>query len=161
MEAWSNFFIAEAGATAALAGLVIVAISINLSQVLALPQLPGRAGETLVVLVGVLIISTLALVPGQPRWLLGTEWLAIGAVMWAFPTAMVVRGARLWAASQPLRQVVIRVSLMQAASLPIIIAGASMLLGHVGGIYWIVPGVVFSLVGAVVNTWVLLVEILR
>lgn len=40
---WKNFFIAEVGATAVLAGLAIVAISINLSRILAFPELPGRA----------------------------------------------------------------------------------------------------------------------
>jgi hypothetical protein len=30
-----------------------------------------------------------------------------------------------------------------------------------GGLYWLVPGVAFSLVVAVVNAWVLLVEVVR
>ena len=50
---WSNFFVAEVGAAAALTGLVMVAVSINLAQVLAVPTLPGRAAETLFLLMGV------------------------------------------------------------------------------------------------------------
>jgi hypothetical protein len=160
LQPWNNFFIAETGAAAALSGLVIVAISINLSQILAHPQLPGRAGETLLTLVGVLVVSTLALVPGQPRWLLASEWLGAGGAMWLLPTIMVLRGLRLWR-EQPLHWLWIRIVLMQAASLPFMIAGGATLLGAANGIYWIVPGVVFSLVGAVINTWVLLIEILR
>ena len=38
---WANFFVAEVGASAALSGLVVVAISINLSRILFFPQLPG------------------------------------------------------------------------------------------------------------------------
>ncbi|HEX3901634.1 MAG TPA: hypothetical protein VH853_02220 [Polyangia bacterium] len=42
---WESFFVAEVGAAAALTGLLFVAVSINLSKVLAFPQLPGRAGN--------------------------------------------------------------------------------------------------------------------
>ena len=48
---WSDFFVAQVGATAALAGLVVVAISINLQRILSFPQLPGRAAEMLILLV--------------------------------------------------------------------------------------------------------------
>jgi hypothetical protein len=40
-------------------------------------------------------------------------------------------------------------------------AGVSLLLRAGGGLYWLVPGVAFSLVVAVVNAWVLLVEVVR
>ena len=35
------------------------------------------------------------------------------------------------------------------------------LLAAGGGLYWLVPGLAFSLVVAVVNAWVLLVEVVR
>jgi hypothetical protein len=52
--AWASFFVAEVGAAAALNGLVIVAISINIQRILSFPQLPGRAAEMLIMLVGAL-----------------------------------------------------------------------------------------------------------
>jgi hypothetical protein len=73
---WQGLFIAEAGASAALAGLLFVAISINLARILQGAGLPGRAGEAIVLLVAVLVISTLALVPGQSPTVLGAELLA-------------------------------------------------------------------------------------
>ena len=79
-QAWSNFFVAEVGASAALTGLVIVAISINLATLVKNRPLSGRAGETVVQLAGVLLLSSLALVPGQPLWLLGVEFLGVGAL---------------------------------------------------------------------------------
>ncbi|HEY0107696.1 MAG TPA: hypothetical protein VGB91_16565, partial [Rhizomicrobium sp.] len=66
MGDWTAFFAAELGAAAALAGLVMVAISINLNRILADPVLPGRAVETLAAPTGVLVISSFALVPHQP-----------------------------------------------------------------------------------------------
>ena len=40
---WQTFFGAEMNATAALTGLVVVAMSVNLSRIMAHPLLPGRA----------------------------------------------------------------------------------------------------------------------
>jgi hypothetical protein len=40
-ERWHDLFVATAGAAAALAGLIFVAVSINLEQILKYPALPG------------------------------------------------------------------------------------------------------------------------
>ena len=48
-----------------------------------------------------------------------------------------------------------------AGTLPLVVGGASVLLEAGGGLYWIAAGIVFAIVGAVTNAWVLLVEILR
>src|SRR6202167_3453014 len=82
---WANFFVAEVGAAAALSGLIIVAISINLQRILSFPQLPGRAAEMLMMLVGALLACSVGLVPAQPMKLLGVEILAAGLLMTAAP----------------------------------------------------------------------------
>ena len=68
-EGWGELFLA-AGASAALAGLLFVAVSINLDRIIALRSPPGAALGSIVLLVAVLMVSTFALVPGQPRWVL-------------------------------------------------------------------------------------------
>ena len=40
VEPWSELFVATAGAGAALAGLVFVAVSINIDRILKLPGMP-------------------------------------------------------------------------------------------------------------------------
>jgi len=45
MTGWENFFIAEVGASAALAGLIFFGVSINLTGILSLPRLADRAPE--------------------------------------------------------------------------------------------------------------------
>lgn len=80
-EHWSDFFVAEIGATAALAGLLTVAISINLKAIVEGRLLSGRAAETILMLGGVLVLSTLALVPGQGVVALGYEELGLGVII--------------------------------------------------------------------------------
>jgi modulator of FtsH protease len=62
---WHDLFVASAGAAAALTGLIFVAVSINLAQILADRKLPTRAAETLSILVGLVLLSVFMLVPGQ------------------------------------------------------------------------------------------------
>jgi hypothetical protein len=73
LAAWAAFFTALTGAAAALAGLLFVAVSINLGNILkGATMLPARAAETLAMLLFVVISSGLALVP-QDTGLLGAE----------------------------------------------------------------------------------------
>ena len=159
-EGWASFFAAEAGASAALAGLLFVALSINLQRIVAFPHLPGRAAETLAMLVGVLIVSSVGLVPGESMAVLGVQYVIAGAVIWLFPTVNHLRRAALPRVTETWR-VVMSVVLAQAATLPIIVAGVLLLAGHPSGLYWLVAGVIFSLIASVLNAWILLVEIIR
>ena len=52
-EQWHDLFVAVAGASAALLGLLFVAVSINLERILSYKGLPERALETLLLLLGV------------------------------------------------------------------------------------------------------------
>ena len=160
-EGWGELFLAEAGASAALGGLLFVAVSINLERIVALRSLPGAALGTIVLLVAVLMVSTFGLVPAQPRWVFGSEVLVVGLVAWSILTGIWIRTLQAPIPNQPRFVPVISVVLTQAATLPMVVAGVSLLLEAGGGLYWLVPGVSFSLVVAVVNAWVLLVEVVR
>jgi modulator of FtsH protease len=160
MADWSGFFQAELGAAAALAGLVIVAISINVSRILADPSLPGRAAETLVSPSGVLIACSFALVPHQPAWVLGLEIAATGLVMASAPAFILFRVLR--SGTKVARGYVAgRTILASLSCLPFIVSGALICAGAPDALYWMVPGVIVSLLATVLNAWVLLVEILR
>ena len=86
-----SVFVAEVGASAALAGLVFVGVSINLDKVLHAPGLPGRAGEALIVLLAVLIVSSLLLGPAQGLTLIGLELVVVGLADWAAVVAIIRR----------------------------------------------------------------------
>jgi modulator of FtsH protease len=78
LAGWTDFFAADAGASAALAGLLFVAVSINLGRILEFSRLPLRAGEALVALLSVLFVATVGLVPGQSDYAYGLKVAAIG-----------------------------------------------------------------------------------
>lgn len=78
---WHAFFTGAIGASAALTGLLFVAISINLDQILKYPQLPGRAAGTLGTLLASLAASGFALAPGQSIHVLGWEILLVGSIV--------------------------------------------------------------------------------
>jgi hypothetical protein len=152
-------FVAMAGAAAALTGLIFVAVSINLEQVLKFPALPPRAVETLSVLIGLLVLSVFVLIPGQSLTALGVEMLVLGLVM---GTALLVKRIRLpRAAGQPLTWTVTPVGVILAATLPMAAAGISVLVRGGGGLYWLVAALILGFSGAVLNGWILLVEIHR
>ena len=81
---WGALFLAAAGATAALSGLIFVGLSVNIRTVLAADKregqnfLTGRALEALAALLLVLVISLVALVPLIPRGVLAAFILLAG-----------------------------------------------------------------------------------
>jgi hypothetical protein len=74
--AWTGFGTAVATAAAALAGLLFIAVSINIKQILETKSLPSRAAQTLILFATPLIVALLVVVPGQARPVLGAELLA-------------------------------------------------------------------------------------
>ncbi|MGO8886008.1 MAG: hypothetical protein ACLPUO_03780 [Streptosporangiaceae bacterium] len=84
VTAWGTFFAAEVGAAAALTGLLFVAAAIKLARILSFPKLPARAGETLAVLLLVVVTSSLALVP-QAAGALGIEVTAVALLFGGVP----------------------------------------------------------------------------
>lgn len=161
MTNWETFFAAEVGASAALPGLIFVGISINLTRILSLPRLlPNRALQSLIVLLSILLVSSLVLVPGQPVLLIGIEVLVTGLSAWTIVTVLSVNIVR-ESNTQYRRAHVSNLLLNQIVMLPYMIADIIMLVRGEDGLYWLVPAVIFSLIKAIADAWVLLVEINR
>jgi len=155
---WSNLFVAVAGASAALAGLLFVAVSVNVDRILTVKGLPERGMETIVLLLGVLLVSIVGLIPGQSEVALGVELLILGLVLGAFVGRLPTISQ---AAEVPSSWIVARWAMRALAVVPLILGGLTVLAEAGGGLYWVVAGIAFAIVGAVANAWVLLVEILR
>ena len=156
--AWHDFFLGTIGAAAALTGLLFVAISINLEQILTYPQLPGRAAGTLGILVGALVVSGLVLAPGQGTRALGIETATVGVIL-AVQAVWVARGAR--SADEAVSWRWEHLATLLLPGLVLLVGGVSLAVGRGGGLYWVFAGVLLAFVSASVNAWVLLVEIKR
>jgi tetrahydromethanopterin S-methyltransferase subunit D len=84
---WTDFSVAVVGASAALTGLLFVAVSINIEQILAVDALAGRALSTMILFVVPLLVGILVLVPDQSPAafgleLRGTGMAAGGGLLW-------------------------------------------------------------------------------
>jgi hypothetical protein len=159
-HAWVEFGVAVLGAAAVLMGLIFVAVSINLERVLAVRGLPGRAGESLIMFLGILLGSAFLLAPGQSREALGIELLVTGAVFVGSLLVVAVPGIQTMM-HQPRSWRITRVATAMAASVPVVIAGASLLGEWGGGLYWFLAAVVLAFATGIGNAWVILVEVVR
>ncbi len=157
---WQTFFSVQAGAAATLTGLVFVAVSINLSRIMEVQGLPGRAAESLLQLMQVFFVAGAALIPSQSFAALAEEILAISVVSWVIQTIAQIRYARS-RGGHPRLWLLSRTVMSQVSTVPFWVAGILLALRNPGGLYWLVPGIAFSFVAGVTSAWVLLVEILR
>lgn len=157
---WSDFGVAVAGAAAALAGLLFVAVSINIQRILSFPHLPTRAGQTLIMLVTPLVVSVLVLIPTQPRTALGAELIGVGLLGGGL-LGWLNRYATRAPEETPANWVGARFVPTLAIAVLLLVAGVTVLAQAGGGLYWVAPAVLVAFVAGLGNAWVLLVEILR
>jgi hypothetical protein len=155
---WENFFVAQVGASAALTGLLFVAVSINLAKILELPSLAGRAAETLIGLFVVLGVASFGLVPHVTRHTLGIEVLALWAVA-CFAIGRIQIGS--FRRREAVEYWRMRVMDSHTPLFAFLGGGISLLAGRGGGPYWLLAGTLSCFAASAVNAWVLLVEIQR
>lgn len=160
MNEWHDFYVAAAGAAAALSGLIFVALSINLTKILASAALPYRAIVSLTMLIAVLIVSLLILVPNQPSSALGWEISVLGITVWLIAIRVDLGNFRITTKEYKWQQLV-NLLFDQLSLLPYLVGGLRIIAIGEAGLYWIVLAVVFSFMKSTINAWILLVEINR
>jgi modulator of FtsH protease len=159
LDAWSEFNVAMASATAALAGLVIVAASVNIGEIVKSRTLTARLGTAIVLLLIALAVSALGLVPGIDAAWYGVLVLAMAAVALVFhgrTTVLIATDPDSSDRSRPGKYVL--------GFLPIVaylISGVLMLTDHSAALYAAAVGAILSIVSAIIVSWVALVEVLR
>jgi len=158
---WRSFFGAAAGAAAALAGLIFVALSVNIAEVLKFEHLPDRAAATLGALMLILTVSLATLAP-QPPLALGLEVLAFSAGVWWLQVRSGIAALRSGQTyGRPRVESAIELVTGQLQTLPFLVGGALLTASLGGGFYWLAGGALTVFIFSVINAWVLLIEILR
>jgi hypothetical protein len=152
---WTDFSVAVVGASAALTGLLFVAVSINIEQILAVDALAGRALSTMILFVVPLVVGTLVLVPGQSPTALGLELIGTGVVL------RINRPVNRGELEPRSGWLLIRFVPSVTITVFLLLAGATLIAQAGGGLYWVAPAIVEAFVGGLVTVWVLLVEIRR
>jgi hypothetical protein len=159
-DQWSDFFVATAGASAALVGLVIVAISVNVKPILDSQGLPERAAATIAVLALILACASAGLIKAEPVQALGGELVAIALLGW-LPQLQSMRAALRAVPARPWAQQAFHVIAGQVIAMLVLVAGALLAAAYPSGYYWVAAAVIGGYAVSVLNAWVLLIEILR
>jgi hypothetical protein len=141
-DQWSNFFILVGTGAATLAGLVFVALTINLKAVAQDATHRFRAINMLAGFTSVFVISALALMGHQPYLALGVEWLIVSLLAAVINTNGYVQAYRLH-------------SSLYALSLVRIVGGSVCYLGQIVGAVLLIldveTGIYVGAIALVVN----------
>jgi modulator of FtsH protease len=161
---WGEFGVAAAGATGALAGLLIVAISVNVKEIRASRVTTRGAASTIASLVLALVVALLLLIPDHALLALGIEVLAVTAPAAAVQlrsvaAALVVRRTRADGVTGGVFGLIVALAVVQY--LPFAVGGVLLIAGAAAGAFVLAAGVVVVVIAAMIGAWVLLVEVLR
>lgn len=98
--------------------------------------------------------------PGRSTVQLGVPVLIVGALAWLLPMITQILGLRI-GHHQPLLFEATRFAWRQVATVPLVVAGALLIVHAPGGLDWLTAGLILCIVVSLATAWVLLVEILR
>jgi hypothetical protein len=150
---WQDFAEMIGGASAALTGLLFVAVSLNASRIAGHHGLRASAVQTLVLFVAPLVMAAALLAPDQADWALGAELIAIGLI-----TSWILLGIRrvklsLTDDDRNLIAIFNRRGPNVMVMLLFTASGIILAVGQPDGRYLLLPATLVALVSGVLNAW--------
>ncbi len=152
---WHDFGVTIGSLAGALTGLLFVAVSIKSDTLSKSVSLRSRAAQTLVLFM-TSALAAIVLVAPQPGDALGGELVALAAVSGATLYVLDRRGGH--DQTSRVARYIERASPNAVTQVLFGVAGITFLVTAGGGLYWLIPAAVFSLVGGVINAWLFLVR---
>ncbi len=160
---WHDFFVTIAQVSATLAGLLFVGITISLNYLLHAGGYLSRAFTALFLQFETLLLGLFGLLPHQPAWALGVEFIVsglavlVGISLYAnnFPED---EHSHVLGSMWPRRM---RRALAAGGTLFPVAAGISLIASWPGGLYFLMPAQICCLYLSIGNAWVFAVEIPR
>jgi hypothetical protein len=160
---WHDYFITVAGISATLAGLLFVGVTISLNHMLQGYGYLSRAFTALFLQFQVLVLGLFGIVPGQPPFVLGLEFIVTG-------TAFLL-GISTFARNFPESEQshvlgskgprMVRAVVGYAGTLLPVAAGIGLIANLPGALYLLIPSEIACLYLSFGNAWVFAVEIPR
>ncbi|MGQ2914570.1 hypothetical protein [Microbacterium aurantiacum] len=160
LDAWRDFNVAMVGATSALAGLVIVAASVNITAIIKAASLTARIAAGIASLLMGLAASAIALWPELSLPGLGIGVLIVAALSAVFQGAATARIVANPAVQGRARRN-INIVLAWLPTVALLVGGSLLLANLPVGIVIIAVGTLLAITTALVVSWVALVEVLR
>lgn len=162
LDSSHEFLVAAAGAAAALAGLIIVAMTVSIDRIILIPGMTSRAATAIGMLIATTVISLAGLIDQS------AEAFAVEALIFAAATVAlaidsmvrVIRGRGDGSLGAAVVKSVIGVlpGVLFGVGAVCVLAGGD---SGLGAGFWIGIGSLLAVIVAVLNAWVLLVEIKR
>ena len=152
---WNNFFVLVGTGSAALTGLVFVALTINLNYVTRDATHRYRAINMLTGFTAAFLISALALMGAQSNRAVGIEWLAVASIAAAINTNGYVQGFRLTGSRYALNRA--RILGGSACYLGQIVGSLVLFFGSVAGLYVAAIALLVNFYFLVSGSWLLVV----
>ena len=157
LDQWNNFFVMVGGGAAALAGLVFIAMSVNLSIITRDTTHKNRAIATLTGFTAVFMICAFALIGNQNYQWVGLEWLFFSLVTAVTYTRAYLRARKMGRSSVGLS--VGRFMVGNACFVAEMIGSVLLISGYIAGFYLASAAMVLSFAFFISGAWLLIVGI--
>ncbi len=156
-EQWNNFFVMVGGGSAALAGLIFVAMSINPEMIIRNATHKNRAINMLTGFTAVFMACGVALIGNQSLGALGLEWL----VLWLVGTAVFIRGyvVAIRSGMSSIGLTTPRLMGGTMCYLAEVIGAILLVLGYSAGLYIAAVGIIVLFAFLISGAWLLIIGI--